>query len=226
MSVIPVLSWRAFWYFIHSSILRNYKFQLHHKGAATWQNQQSDCAPSEDSDQPGHPPSLIIRVFAVCMKKAWVLSYTWSPQRRLWSDWADAQADLSLHWAHTHFVGFVMLRLKLSGWCSFIILLHFRSQMLYSTQTKNLSKDRVMLSCSCNLSSSFPFQADTFLLDLISFFLLFRRKAFPVWLCHYLVTHFWLPSNKWDWGKQCKPRSRHLIRVYTVCLQNFIFVIK
>ena len=23
----------------------------------------------------------------------------------------DAQADLNLHWAHTHFVGFVMLRL-------------------------------------------------------------------------------------------------------------------
>ena len=32
---------------------------------ATWQNQQSDCMTSEDSDQPGHPPSLI-RVFAVC----------------------------------------------------------------------------------------------------------------------------------------------------------------
>ena len=30
------------------------------------------CAPSEDSDQPGHPPSLI-RVFAVRMKKAWLL---------------------------------------------------------------------------------------------------------------------------------------------------------
>ena len=27
------------------------------------------------------------------------------------SDWADAQADLSLRWAHTHFVGFVMSRL-------------------------------------------------------------------------------------------------------------------
>ena len=26
--------------------------------------QQNECAPSEDSDQPGHPPSLI-RVFAV-----------------------------------------------------------------------------------------------------------------------------------------------------------------
>ena len=28
-----------------------------------------------------------------------------------WSDWADTQADLSLRWAHTHFVGFVMSRL-------------------------------------------------------------------------------------------------------------------
>ena len=33
------------------------------KWAATWQNQQSDCVPSKDSDQPGHLPSLI-RVFA------------------------------------------------------------------------------------------------------------------------------------------------------------------
>ena len=50
--------------------------------AATWQNQQNDCAPSEDSDQPVHSPSLI-RVFTVCMKKAWVLSYPLSAQRRL-----------------------------------------------------------------------------------------------------------------------------------------------
>ena len=63
------------------------------------------CAPSEDSDQPGHPPSLI-RVFAVRMKKAWTLSCPLSAQRRLWSDWADAQADLSLRWAHSHNVGF------------------------------------------------------------------------------------------------------------------------
>ena len=32
--------------------------------ATTWQNQQNACTPSEDSGQPGHPPSLI-RVFAV-----------------------------------------------------------------------------------------------------------------------------------------------------------------
>ena len=62
--------------------------------AATWQNQQSECAPSEDSDQPGHPPSLI-RVFTVSMKNPWVLSYPLSAQWRLCSDWADAQADHS-----------------------------------------------------------------------------------------------------------------------------------
>ena len=42
--------------------------------AASWRNQQSACAPSEDSDQPGHPPNLI-RVFVVRMKKAWILRY-------------------------------------------------------------------------------------------------------------------------------------------------------
>ena len=37
---------------------------------------------------------------AIRMKKAWVLSYPLSAQRRIWSGWADAQADLSLRWAH------------------------------------------------------------------------------------------------------------------------------
>ena len=63
--------------------------------ASSWQNQQRGCAPSEDSDQPGHPPSLM-RVFAVSMKKAWVLSYPSSTQGSLWS----VQSDLSLRWAH------------------------------------------------------------------------------------------------------------------------------
>ena len=54
------------------------------------------CAPSKDSDQPGHPPSLI-RVFTVRLKIDRILSYSWSArsaQRRLWSDWASA-ADWS-----------------------------------------------------------------------------------------------------------------------------------
>ena len=49
-------------------------------------------AQSEDSDQTGRMPRLICE---------------W-----LRSDWADAQADLSLRWAHTHFVSFVMSRLN------------------------------------------------------------------------------------------------------------------
>ena len=65
-------------------------------------------APSEDSDQPRR-----IIVFAVRMKKPWILSYPLSALRRLWLDWATA--DLSLHWAHmVHFGGFVVLRLNYS----------------------------------------------------------------------------------------------------------------
>ena len=45
-------------------------------------------------------------VFAVHMKKVWVLSYQLSAQQRLWSDWVDAQADLSLRWAHMPFCRF------------------------------------------------------------------------------------------------------------------------
>ena len=94
-----------------------WSFLWKYNQVATWQNQQNECAPSEDSDQPGHLPSLI-RVFAVRMKKAWVLSYPLRARRRLWSDWADAQADLSLRWVHSHFVGFVMSRLILFITCT------------------------------------------------------------------------------------------------------------
>ena len=63
------------------------------------------CAPSKDSDQPRRPPSLI-RVFAVSLKKARILSYPLSAQQRLWSDWVDAQADLSFRWVYMPFCWF------------------------------------------------------------------------------------------------------------------------
>ena len=70
---------------------------------ATWQNQQNECAPSEDSDQPGRAKTEISlgicpvwSVFAVRMKKAWVLSYPLSAQWRLWSDWADRRVLMEL----------------------------------------------------------------------------------------------------------------------------------
>ena len=50
----------------------------------------------------------------VRMKKACVLSYPLSAQRSLWADWTDAQAELSLCWAHSRFVGFVVRRLNLT----------------------------------------------------------------------------------------------------------------
>ena len=60
-----------------------------YKWAASWQNQQNDCASSEDSEQPGHPPSLL-RVFAVRWMGSWVPNVSSCGQWRLWSDWADA----------------------------------------------------------------------------------------------------------------------------------------
>ena len=54
-----------------------------------------------------------------CPYKAWVLRYPLSTQRRHWSDWADAQADLRLCWGHSHFVGFVMSQL-ICMWCQIL----------------------------------------------------------------------------------------------------------
>ena len=62
-------------------------------------------APSEDSDQPGHLPSLT-RVFAVRFMGSWGPNVSSCGQRRLWSDWADAKADLSLRREHMSFCSF------------------------------------------------------------------------------------------------------------------------
>ena len=60
---------------------------------------------SEDSDQPGHPPSLI-RIFAVHSMTSSGPKLSSRGQRRLWSDWAHAQADLNLRWVHMSFCWF------------------------------------------------------------------------------------------------------------------------
>ena len=57
------------------------------------------CAPSEDSDHTAYPRRLI-RVISVRLKKLWNLGYPQNAPRRLWSDCADAQTDLSLRWSH------------------------------------------------------------------------------------------------------------------------------
>ena len=92
------------------------------------------CAPREDSDQPGHQPSLI-SVCAVRLKQNWVLSYPLSSQRRLirlggCSGWSESSLGtkvilLVLSWdgskcffikskyaAHIHFITFVTFRIE------------------------------------------------------------------------------------------------------------------
>ena len=77
--------------------------------ATTWQNQQNECTPSKDSDQPGHPPSLI-RVFAVRSMGSEGPQLSSCGQQRLGSDWADAQADLSRRWACTQISSVILLQ--------------------------------------------------------------------------------------------------------------------
>ena len=55
----------------------NNKKLKHPQWAATRQNQQHGCVPNEDSDQPGHPPSLF-RVFAVRLKNLGPLTTNWA----------------------------------------------------------------------------------------------------------------------------------------------------
>ena len=94
------------------------------KWTATWQNQQCVCAPSEDSDQPGHSPSLI-RGFAVHMKKAWVLNYSLSAQRRLRSAWASSdESDQT---------GQVPRLICVFAGCITLLVLSFRSSSIEET---------------------------------------------------------------------------------------------
>ena len=97
-----------FLYFYHYSF---YAFQTRLVIAFTWKMSRSitkqtmTCASSTDSDQPGHSPSLI-RVFAVSSMGTWP-SVSSCGQRRLCSDSVDAQANLSLRWAHMSFCWFL-----------------------------------------------------------------------------------------------------------------------
>ena len=86
--------------------------------ATSWQNQQNGIAPSEDSDQPGHLPNLI-RVFAVRMKKAWVLGYPLNAQSFCWfcheaacENWPD---NLNQYCVHLLALPIAQPILRLSG---------------------------------------------------------------------------------------------------------------
>ena len=68
-----------------------------YKWATSWRNQQNDlCAQQR-----------LRSVWSESLQCAqWVAKVSSCGQRGLWSDWADAQADLSLRWAHRSFCWF------------------------------------------------------------------------------------------------------------------------
>ena len=60
-----------------------------------------NCVTSKDSDHSAHPPSMArVYPFLDSYKAVQITS----DQQRLWSDCADAQADLSLRWSHKFFL--------------------------------------------------------------------------------------------------------------------------
>ena len=89
-----------------------------------------------------------------------------SGQRRLWSDWVDVQADLSLRWAHSHFVGFVMSWLKYTKQAIHKIFLNqIQTSFLNQPQTSwhsnllNLHSALQMKSYKINLIVTLPRQS-------------------------------------------------------------------
>ena len=103
-------------------------------------------------------------VFAVRMKKAWVLSYPLSAQQRLWSDWADAKADLSLRWVHSHFVGFVtrrLIRLPVCHKGNTVKILSFRSDTCRCGQTVQ-TQNRLLLGAVWSGSTLFAIPPASF----------------------------------------------------------------
>ena len=82
---------------------------------SAWASAQSDQSLRCPHSAWASAQSDSLSAFSLGIRPVWSeSSLSTYGQRRLWSDWADAQADLSLRWAHSHIVGFVMSRLKYS----------------------------------------------------------------------------------------------------------------
>ena len=62
-------------------------------------------------------PRILIGVFTGHFKKLWAISYPLSVCWKLWSDCADAWADIGHHWVYLRVVGVDVLRLILQSIC-------------------------------------------------------------------------------------------------------------
>ena len=78
---------------------------------STKNNNKMTCAPRKDSDQPWHLPSLI-RVFAICLKQVWILSY---PIHAPWRLIRFGDCMPWLIWVFTGIAQVILLVLSCSG---------------------------------------------------------------------------------------------------------------
>ena len=146
------------------------------------------CAPSKDSDHPGHLPSLI-KGFVVCMKKPWVLSNPLSTQQRLWSDWADVQADLSLLCEPRSSCGFVMLKLLYHRPLDLSLISHLKWHLYFGKANEvSIGKiERITLEIVLNFNTStrYMYQLNSFKFSIldhpISIFNTFSFFKFHYW---------------------------------------------
>ena len=72
------------------------------------------CSPSKDSDQPVHL-HILFRVFAVHSEDSQGPKASSCGQRRLCSDWANAQADLKVRLVHRSFCWFCHAVARIAG---------------------------------------------------------------------------------------------------------------
>ena len=98
-----------------------------------------------------------------------------------WSDWVDAQADLSVCWAHTHFVGFVM------SWLIYVLNWLNSSTNIFMTAFVAYSSARYKRCVTCN--------------SLFSCCFFFPGKPLIIHVHNNKICGF--DSNIWtDWSKQ------------------------
>ena len=116
-------------FFSSSSVSLSTYMPLHHK------TYLRTCAPSEDSDQPVHSRSLI-RIFTGHILDREGCKVSSCRQRRLWSDCADAQADLSFRWAHISEVplSHVVAHINIINIQQLLFLCRFTTRIEYCTQ--------------------------------------------------------------------------------------------
>ena len=99
-------------YQLWTSLIYRYNFSSvmleNYMSRGAWQNQQNDVLPAKTQISMDIRPVWTESLLST-LRKTWPLTTYWAHSED-WSDWADAQADLSLLGA-CHFVGVVVRRL-------------------------------------------------------------------------------------------------------------------